>query len=84
MQTVHFAVPHNSPVNLKVGQTYLIFSSGIENREHLPYHWSLEYPANVWTASDGNFYPYPGLPREAPITRDFVANFLESKPYRSE
>ena len=84
-RTVHIAVPRDqpvkSPVKMKVGQSYLIFSSGIEYRERLPRHWALEYPTRVWIPRDGKFYPYPGLPREAPITRDFVAKLLESKPY---
>ena len=84
-QTIHFAVPLDggvkSPVKMKVGEPYLVFSSGMAYGEELPGHWSLEYPANVWTADGGYFYPYPGLPRVVPLTRDHVANLLESNPY---
>lgn len=84
-QNIHFAVPLDggvkSPVKMKVGERYLVFSSGMAHQEELPGHWSLEYPANVWAASGGSFYPYPGLPRVVPLTRDHVANLLESNPY---
>jgi len=84
-ETIHFAVPLDvpvkSPVKMKVGQSYLIFSSGMAHREELPGHWSLEYPAEVWAAGDESFFPYPGLPRVIPLTRDHVANLLESKPF---
>ena len=84
-ETIHFAVPLDvpvkSPVKMKVGQPYLIFSSGMAHREELPGHWSLEYPANVWAAGDESFYPYPGLPRVIPLTRDHVTNLLESNPF---
>ena len=83
-RSIRFAVPRDvpkSPVKLKVGQPYLIFSSRMANREKLPGHWSAEYPTHIWIPSDNRFYPYPGLARQAPITRDFVGKLLESKPY---
>ena len=83
-QTIHFAVPNFSPVEMTVGQSYLIFSSGMTNSERISGHWYVVGPTDVWTTSDDKFYPYPGLPREAPITRDFVTKLLESTPYSSE
>ena len=83
-KTIQFAVSNFSPVEMTVGQPYLIFSSGMIKSEKISTHWSASDPTAVWTASDGKFYPYPGLPREAPITRDFVDKLLESKPYSGE
>ena len=80
-KTIDFAVPNFSPVEMTVGQPYLIFSSGMINSEKISSHWSASDPTAVWTVSDGKFYPYPGLPREAPITRDFVVKLLESTAY---
>ena len=83
-QTIRFAVQDYSPVEMTVGQSYLIFSGGMVNSEVLHGYWHLVEPGQVWTDSDGRFYPYPGLPRDAPITRDFVAELLESKPYTGD
>ena len=81
---INFAVPEYSPVEMSVGQSYLIFSGGMVRAGEIPSHWRLLEPSQAWPASDGKFYPYPGLPREAPITRDFVTKLLESTPYSSE
>ena len=76
-ETVLFAVRDYSPVEMAVGSTYLIFSSGIANPEELPEHWSAKFPTRVWTVNEGQFYPHPGLPRDKPISRDFLANLLD-------
>ncbi|MDE2686338.1 MAG: hypothetical protein OXI16_02400 [Chloroflexota bacterium] len=83
-ETVLFAVRDYSPVEMTVGSPYLIFASGITNEEQLPNHWSAKFPTHVWTVNESQFYPYPGLPRDAPITRDYVAKLLESQPYIGE
>ena len=80
-QTIHFAVRDYSPVEMRVGQPYLIFTERMANDEELPGHWSVDFPTHVWIPSDNKFYPYPGLPREEPMTRDFLANLLESQTY---
>ena len=80
-QTILFAVRDYSPVEMAVGHSYLVFTSGIADQENLPDHWSADFPTQVWTATESQFYPYPGLPREEPMTRDFVANLLESQTY---
>ena len=80
-QTINFAVPNFSPVEMAVGQSYLIFPHEMINNEGITDHWNAGGPTRVWTVSDGKFYPYPGLPREAPITRDFVAELLESQQF---
>ena len=83
-QTIHFAARDYSPVEMAVGLPYLIFASGFANQEELPGHWSANFPTHVWTPRDDHFYPHPGLPRKAPITRDFLVNLLESQPYIGE
>ena len=83
-ETVHFAVRDYSPVEMTAGSPYLIFASGIANEEQLPDHWSAKFPTRVWTVNESQFYPYPGLPREEPMSRDFLANLLESQPYIGE
>lgn len=80
-RTIRFAIGDYSPVEMSVGQSYLIFSGGMLKSEVLHGYWDLVEPTDVWTARDGRFYPYPGLPRDAPIAQDFVAELLESKPY---
>ena len=83
-ETVLFAVRDYSPVEMTMGNSYLIFASGIANQEQLPDHWSAKFPPRVWTVNGSKFYPYPGLPREEPISRDFLVNLLESQPYIGE
>ena len=83
-ETVLFAVRDYSPVEMAVGNSYLIFSSAIANPEELPEHWSAKFPTRVWTINKGQFYPHPGLPRDKPISRDFLANLLVSQPYIGE
>ena len=80
-QTAHFAVSSSSPVEMSLGQSYLIFANGRPNQQELPGYWLANYPPEVLTANDSVFHPYPGLPREAPITREYVAKLLESNPY---
>ena len=46
-ETVLFAVRDYSPVEMAIGSTYLIFSSGIANPEELPEHWSAKFPTRV-------------------------------------
>ena len=79
--TVHLVVRDRVPLEMKVGNSYLVFSRSMSNLEELADHWRLREPVQVWTAEDGVFHPYPGLPREAPITRESVAKLLESNPY---
>ena len=79
--TVRFTIRDRVPLEMNVGNSYLIFSRSMSNLEELPNYWWLREPAQVWTASDGKFYPYPGLPREAPITRDFMIELLELTAY---
>ena len=78
---VRLVVRDRVPLELKVGNSYLIFSRSMSNLEELADHWRLREPVQVWTAEDGVFHPYPGLPREAPIMRESVAKLLESNPY---
>ena len=83
-ETILFAVRDYSPVEMAVGSSYLIFSSAVANPEELPEHWSAKFPTRVWTVNKGQFYPHPGLPRDKPISRDFLANLLVSPPYIGE
>ena len=78
---VRFIIGDRVPLEMKVGNSYLIFSRYMSNLDELTDHWRLREPAQVWTASDGKFYPYPGIPRQAPITRDFMIELLELTAY---
>ncbi len=83
-QTIHFAVRDYSPVQMTVGSSYLVFAIGMANEEQLPGHWSADFPTHVWTPRADAFYPFPGLPRDAPVTREFLANLLKSQLYIGE
>ena len=79
--TVRFAVQHFVPLELNVGRSYLIFSSGMSSQDELSGYWRLREPAQVLTSSDGKLYPYPGLPRVADVNREVVEEMLEAKPF---
>ena len=83
-QAAHFAVSDFSPVEMSVGQSYLIFANGRPNQQVLPGYWLADYPPEVLTANDGLFHPYPGLPSEEPLTRDRLTKLLGAKSYSSE
>ena len=80
-QIVRFIVPYYSPVEMTVGKPYLIFAQGFVDPEKLPEYLQLLEPVHVWTPLEGKFYPYPGMVYNAPISRDFLADLLESQPY---
>ena len=81
----NIAVQDFSPVDLSLGEPYLVFSDGLVNSEQLSGYWQVVEPQTVWTVcTDGDFYPYPGLPSETPLTRDSLARLLGSKSYSSE
>lgn len=83
-QMIYFAVRDYSPVEMALGQPYLIFASGRADPEQLPGHWSADFPTHVWTPRADQFFPFPGLPRDEPISRDFLESFLESQTYIGE
>ena len=85
LERIHIAVQDFSPVDMSLGERYLIFSDGMITDEQLSGYWQVVVPQTVWTVStDGTFYPYPGLPSEEPLTRDSLVKLLGSQPYSSE
>ena len=75
-ETISVAIRDFSPVELTVGQPYLLFSGGMADEDKLPGYWYLVGPERVWTVSEGAFHPYPGFPPHAPVSKQEMTNTL--------
>ena len=79
-ETILVAVQDFSPVDLSLDQPYLLFFIEMANQSDFPNHWWLVAPEQVWTVSDGSFYPNPGFAIRTPITRAELTKALSGAP----
>ena len=81
-ESILVAVQDFSPVELELGQPYLLFFAQMANQSQFPDHWWLVAPEQVWTVSDGGFHTYPGFDPPMSITRAQLTEAISAAPVK--